>query len=495
MTLPGKLSIKTKLILIICSVSIISLCLVFAIYAIGETRHLRKTLEEETLLIARTIGEYAIADLTFKDKKAATETLEKIQSIADVTYAALYDEQGHLFASYGNNTKYQKIKPLKRQNNVIYTETSVIVSNTIKHNNLTIGSTVIEMSTQQLGDKILNFILFGLTILLGMIILSYILASKLQRIISTPIMDLTEKTKQVQVSGDFSIRAKKYSADEIGILSDSFNLMLGGLQFRQTQRNKAEQALRDAKNNLELTVQERTHELETANQELKAFSYAVSHDLRAPLRGIDGFSKILLEDYTAKLDAEGIDYLQRIRNATTRMGEIIQDLLTLSRVTQAELNYEDVDVTQLCHSIFNSLQLMEVDHRDIEINIEDNIHVFADKTLLTLALDNLIGNAWKYTGKQEKAIINISASKDDDSYTINIRDNGVGFDMAYAEKLFAPMQRLHAPSEFDGTGIGLATVYRILSKHGATIRGEGVVNQGASFSITFPVKPAREEQK
>jgi signal transduction histidine kinase len=225
-------------------------------------------------------------------------------------------------------------------------------------------------------------------------------------------------------------------------------------------------------------------ELERANKELEAFSYSVSHDLRAPLRQIDGFSQILLEDYTGKLDEQGRRYLSQVRAASQQMAQLIDDLLNLSHVTRAEMRRETVDLSRMAEAAAEALKKTEPD-REVEFAIEKGLTAEGDDRLLRVVLDNLLGNAWKYTGKKPQARIEFGRTMQDGKAAYFVRDNGAGFDMAYAHKLFGAFQRLHTVSEFPGTGIGLATVQRIVCKHGGQVWAEGVVDQGATFSFTI----------
>jgi len=225
-------------------------------------------------------------------------------------------------------------------------------------------------------------------------------------------------------------------------------------------------------------------ELEAANKELEAFSYSVSHDLRSPLRSIDGFSAALLEDYYDLLDDEGKEYFQRIRKSAQRMADLIDNLLQLSRVSRHHFKKEPINLSLMALDIIQKYKDENPD-RDIEIEIEDNLNVEGDPGLLWIALDNLISNAWKYTAKTPSPKIQLYRTELDGVNTYCIKDNGVGFDMRYVNKLFGAFQRLHAADEFSGMGIGLATVSRIISRHGGRIWAEGVVNKGATFCFTL----------
>lgn len=239
----------------------------------------------------------------------------------------------------------------------------------------------------------------------------------------------------------------------------------------------------------EQALLQRTAALETANQELQAFSYSVSHDLRTPLRGIDGFSHALEEDYGDKLDETAKSYLARVRAATQHMGQIIDDLLSLSQVTRQELKDENVDLSQMAKEISHELQAKDPDRQNTFV-IAPNILTRGDRGLLKVVMSNLLGNAWKYTGKHSKATIEFGLVNQDDEAIYYVRDDGVGFDMRYVHKLFSAFQRLHTPSEFPGTGIGLATAARIIRRHGGRIWAEAEIEKGATFYFTLPSKTA-----
>jgi PAS domain S-box-containing protein len=225
--------------------------------------------------------------------------------------------------------------------------------------------------------------------------------------------------------------------------------------------------------------------LKLANRELEAFSYSVAHDLRAPLRGMSGFARVLLDTYKDKLDAEGQDWLEEILLNAKKMGELIDALLSLARVTRSELKRETVDLTSVTRASASQLAAAEP-ARVVEIVIGDGLHAEADPRLLRALLDNLIGNAWKFTRDVASARIEVGVEVAEGARVFFVRDNGAGFDMAFAGKLFAPFQRLHTVSEFPGTGIGLATVQRIVHRHGGRIWADGRVDGGATFHFTLP---------
>ena len=247
-----------------------------------------------------------------------------------------------------------------------------------------------------------------------------------------------------------------------------------------TERKKTEENIKK----LNESLLRHSLELTTTNKELEAFSYSVSHDLRAPLRSIDGFSQAILEDYGDKLDEQGKDYIKRVRIATQRMGQLIDDLLRLSRLSRAELHIEQVDLSSLARTMMKTLQNTEPS-RKIKITIQNQIHTSGDKKLLEILFENLLENAWKFTSNTMHPAIKFGETMKDHERVYYIQDNGAGFDMAYADKLFIPFQRLHSVDEYPGTGIGLAIVSRIVHRHGGRIWAEGKIGKGATFYFTI----------
>jgi signal transduction histidine kinase len=263
----------------------------------------------------------------------------------------------------------------------------------------------------------------------------------------------------------------------------------GGVISKDLDRARAARQQAEAEINvlnleLEGRVRERTAQLEAANRELEAFSYSVSHDLRAPLRGIDGWTLAFLEDYAHRLDDRGRTYLERVRTETQHMGILIDDMLSLSRVGRTEMQREPVDLTALAWDIIGRLRETGPE-RLMEFVIQDGLTAVGDPQLLEIALSNLLDNAWKFTGKRPGGVIEFGRVPQEGQPVFFVRDNGAGFDLAYADNLFGAFQRLHKASEFPGTGIGLATVQRIVHRHGGRIWAEAVADQGATFYFTL----------
>lgn len=286
-------------------------------------------------------------------------------------------------------------------------------------------------------------------------------------------MQAVERNAERLAQGVPLRRESSRGRDEIGRLDRA--LRRAGIMIRMRDRE-----LRSLNTSLERSL----HEQQILNKELEAFSYSVSHDLRAPLRSIDGFAQALREDWGDRLDETGQDHLSRVRNAAQRMGRLIDDLLKLSRLSRMQVQRIDVNLAQIAHDIARELEERNP-MRKVEWAIDEDLHANCDPSLARIVLENLLGNAWKFTSKTADARIEFGKMADTDPSTFVIRDNGAGFDMQYADKLFAPFQRLHGEREFPGTGIGLATVQRIVHKHGGEVWTRAEVGHGAAFYFSF----------
>jgi light-regulated signal transduction histidine kinase (bacteriophytochrome) len=288
---------------------------------------------------------------------------------------------------------------------------------------------------------------------------------------------LANVAKVVSDRKDYTVRAARYTQDELGLLAEAFNDMLTQIQARDA-------ALLHMNEELEQRVLDRTAELRAANQELEAFSYSISHDLRAPLRSITGFSHILLEDYAPQLPDEAQHYLNIVDNSAQQMGQLIDDLLTFSRLGRGELTKQLVPPADLVRQVIEELHAERVG-RQVEIKLGDLPPCFGERTMLKQIFVNLLGNALKYSRQRDVAQIEVGCQEDAGEQVYFVKDNGAGFDMQYAHKLFGVFQRLHRAEEYEGTGVGLAIVQRIVHRHGGRVWAEAAVDQGATFYFTL----------
>jgi len=443
-------------------------------------------------LLGRTSG----SALAFDDPRAARENLELLRYRSEVRAAAIYDAKGRLFASYAPAAD-TRFPSLAEGDGVRVEGDNLILFKRIVGESEILG-TVYLRTSYALYNRLYGYLGIGVAAGLLSLLVAYALSRRLQRGVTEPLRAIGAVARKVSHERDYALRVQKLTPDEIGDLADAFNAMLAeierataGLQASNRElerevreRGRAEGEVLRLNAELEQRVRERTAQLEYTNRELESFCYAVSHDLRSPLRAIDGFSQALLQDCHAQLPTDGQRFLKRIRAATLRMGQLIEDLLTLSKVSRGELTKVEVDLSDLARHVGADLAQREPG-REVEVMVWEDMRPEADPRLLRAALENLIGNAWKFTSKAEHARIEIGCLRDGRRATYFVRDNGVGFDMAYADKLFGAFQRLHSESEFSGTGIGLATVQRIVHRHGGRIWADAAPGKGATFFFTL----------
>lgn len=310
------------------------------------------------------------------------------------------------------------------------------------------------------------------------------------------IMRSTEKTKSIPIifvtaglDNDVKRVFKGYEAGAVDFLFKPLSspIVLGKVRVfldLYNQKMLVEETYRKANEELEIKVQERTHALMEANKELEAFSYSVSHDLRAPLRSMDGFSKALLTQYADQLDERGKDYLNRVRESAQKMGDLIDGMLILSRLGRKEIRREKVDLSSMCRDIIEELKKNET-QRQVVVTIAKGLTAEADPALMFAAMENFLENAWKYTSQKQAAEISVGSFVENGEEVFFVKDNGAGFDMLYSDKLFGAFQRLHNANDFPGTGIGLVTIKRILERHGGRVWAQGEEGKGATFYFTF----------
>jgi len=463
-------------------------------------------LNTQAELLARTTA----PALAFDDARVAKENLELLRYRPKVRAAAIYNARGGLFASYAGDGQETFPKLPGIDGASIQGDDLVVFKRVI--NDREILGTVYLRAEYELYDRLLGYLGIAAVVALAAMLVAYALSLRMQRVVTRPLLAIAGVAREVTEKRNFALRAEKLSEDEIGKLAEAFNTMLAEIG-RATQeleassreaarevseRRRAEQEVLRLNAELEQRVKERTSQLEYTNAELEAFCYSVSHDLRAPLRAIDGFSQALMEDFSKDVPEEGRRYLGRVRSATQRMAQLIEDLLNLSRVSRAGLARREVDVSELARQVAAELQQREPD-RKVDLLVWDAIRADADPRLLRAALENLVGNAWKFTAKREHPRIEVGSLRDGSRVTFFVRDNGAGFDMAYASKLFGAFQRLHSVNEFAGTGIGLATVQRIVHRHGGRIWADAQPGKGAAFYFTLEpdggqiTEPAAEE--
>jgi len=465
--------------MLVSGAALVLACLAFIVFDVISFREARmRNLSTQAQIIASN----TVSALLFDDSQSAHNTLSALQAAPNILSAEIFLPDDRLFASYSRDPSWQSQPPLpfkQGQAESSWTENGqMLLVRKIEVDGKTIATVFIRSDMKDLHRRFLRYVLIAGIVLAASLLTTLLLSSFVRRAVAQPIIDLSDVAKGVSKDKNYSIRATPtHGPTEVSILFDAFNEMLG-----QIQNNEIE--LRKARDTLEQHVIERTAELAAANKELEAFSYSVSHDLRAPLRGIDGFSQALIEDYGDRLDPTGIDYLKRVRSATQHMSHLIDDLLNLSQLTRAEMRREKVDLSSLAQTIAEGLQ-KEDPARSVEFVIAHRLTVQGDTPLLRIVMVNLIGNAWKYSSAHAHSRIEFGTTQYQNRAAYFVRDDGAGFDPRYADRLFGAFQRLHATNEFPGTGIGLATVQRIILRHGGQVWAEGAIERGATFYFTL----------
>lgn len=443
---------------------------------------------ERMAVRGRIMALSATAALAFDDVPAASELLTALRADPHVLGAALYDAQGVLFAIHPPEAGDALIPDAPGEPGYRFEGGRLVGYETVAvEGGTALGTLYMTSDLGALYDTLRSAVLIGMLVFALSVGAAWGISTVLQRSISGPILALAEAARAVSSRRDYSVRATEGGGGELTELTAAFNHMLSRIeeQDRELRAHATDLERRVEARTADLaaandSLRQQTAELQVANAELDAFAYSVSHDLRAPLRSIDGFSQVVLEDYADELDEAGRDALSRVRAASQRMGALIDDLLRLSRISRAPMKPERVDVSALATDIVAEIRKASP-QRSVDVRIEPGLEAKADRRLLEVALDNLIRNAWKYTGKQPEPRIEIGTARTNGTGAFMIRDNGAGFDMAYADKLFGAFQRLHTQEEFEGTGVGLATVRRIIHRHGGEIWAEAAVGEGATF--------------
>jgi signal transduction histidine kinase len=471
--------------------------------ALLEGREARRDLIVRRSTDAEMISVHAASALVFEDPVAAEQTLAALKVKADVDRGCIYGRTGALFAAYV--VRGAGCAPrLPAAGGV--GPGRVVLSKPVSAGGEIVGTVVIESNLEELAQRSRRILVSGVLVSALACAVGLALAWRPQRAFSRPLLALAGAAQQVRAGKDYALRVRETAPGEIGVLVESFNEMLEGIQARDREllaaqaeleqrvaerteelrreleeRRRADEEVRRLNSALELRLEEVT----ALNREIEAFSYSVSHDLRAPLRHVNGFVGLLRERAGAALDDTGRRYLDVIGKGATQMGCLIDDLLAFSRMSRAELVEGHVSLDDLLADVRAEAE-REARGRAIDWRLDPLPAVLGDRSLLRVAFLNLLANAVKYTSRTREASVHVGCSRAEDGLvTVFVRDNGVGFDMRYAAKLFGVFQRLHRPEEFEGTGIGLATVRRIVNRHGGEAWAEAEPGRGATFYVSL----------
>jgi signal transduction histidine kinase len=434
---------------------------------------------------AQIIGSNSISAVLFDDSRSAETTLSALQAAPHVLSAEIYTPDGSAFAGYRRDRKEflppPPAIPVGQAEVHWFQNGQVALVRSITFHGKPVATVYLRSDLGAMHARERDFAIIVATVFLMSLLAAMWMSSSTRRSIAEPIVSLAQTAQIVLNEKNYSIRAPAYGErNEIAVLISTFNEMLAQIQERDA-------ALGKARDHLEQQVQERTAELNAANADLEAFSYSVSHDLRAPLRHIGAFSQILSEECSSNMEPVARQHLDRILHGVKNMDRLIEDLLKMAQIGRKELARVTTDLNSLLKDVVADLQ-PEFEGRQIDWHIGDLSSVECDAGLVKQVFANLISNAVKYTRRRELAFIEVGQVEEDGASVIFVRDNGAGFDERYADKLFGVFQRLHRAQDFEGTGVGLSTVQRIVRKHGGEIWAKSEVNKGATFFFVLSGK-------
>jgi signal transduction histidine kinase len=474
----ARTTIRRKLVTAMMLTSTAVLLLVGAVFVSHDFTSFRHFLVQTVITRAKILAANSTAALAFQNPGDAGQVLSGLTNAPSAIVGALYDRQGQLFATYPASIAPGEVPAAPGPSGHRFEKSYLVIFEPVAEEGRQLGTLYLKSSLRELDNRLRVDAIVVLLAVGGSIVVAFILSTWLQRRIVHPVLALAEVARSVTERKDYSARSEAASDDEVGILSEAFDGMLTEIQRRDRE-------IRQLNADLERRVTARTAELEDANKELEAFSYSVSHDLRAPLRHIDGFVELLIRHSAPTLDEKGRGHLARVSAAAKRMGALIDDLLVFSRMGRTEMRKTSVNLTALTKDVVDELK-GDAKDRHVEWKLGVIPTVQGDPNMLRLVMTNLLSNALKYSSPTKEARIEVEARPENGELVVSVRDNGVGFDPTYSHKLFGVFQRLHGSNEFEGTGIGLANVRRIVSRHGGRTWAEGAINEGATFYFSLP---------
>jgi signal transduction histidine kinase len=503
---PGQTSVHRKLLWVVLTTTASALLITGAAMVLYDLHTFRETWVSDLTAQADILGLAAAPALEFGDPESAAEYVQLLQAKPGVIGAAIYTAKGALFSAH----------TAAGQEAIEFPQIPEVDGYRIKGNQLELFKRIVSGS-EILGTVYIKANYGGFARLLDYIgiiggvmalsLLAAVLISRtLQKRVTQPILDITTVARNVVEGRDFSSRAARTTDDEIGVLVDAFNGMLTEIDNRTqgleksnrdlereiAERARAEEALHASESRLralnaelEERVAERTAALEAANKDLEGFSYSVSHDLRAPIRAISGYCSLLDEDHKEQLDEEAQRKLMIISSEAERMGRLIDDLLAFSRLGRKALDAKELDMAELARTAFERLRNGSM-NGNVEFRVGSMPRAQGDRSLFEQVWINLLSNAIKFSSKKERPVIEVGGINEEEEHVYFVRDNGAGFDASYRDRLFGVFQRLHHNDEFPGTGVGLALVHKIVTRHGGRVWADGSLDQGATFHFTLP---------
>jgi signal transduction histidine kinase len=481
MTSPEK-SISTKLTWMNLLVSATALLLACAAFFAYDQITFRQNLIHSVSVQAQIVGSNSVSALLFNDPQSASNTLAALKNSPNIDSAGILTLDRRPFATYtrpgGDQIQSIPVLPPNQEEAYRMGSLRLVLTRAIILDGKPVGYVYIRSDLTEIDKRLRRYAAIALVVLLLSLGAGLIVSALFRKSVALPIVQLADVARKVSQQKNYSVRATPSNErDEVALLVDAFNEMLAQIESRDDELLKAH-------DELETRVADRTRELVVANHELEAFSYSVSHDLRGPVDALNGFTYVLQKEYGGKFDPKEKELVEHIKSSGRRMMQLIDDLLNLSRVSSRAMEREPVDLSAMARSIAEELCHSQPE-RKVEFVIDDVGLVDGDPRLLTIVMENLLRNSWKYTSLHATAKIEFGSKTRDGKTIYYVRDDGAGFDPRSAERLFQPFQRLHPAAEFPGNGIGLATVQRIIRRHGGDIWAAGQVDHGATFYFSL----------
>lgn len=476
-------SIRRKLVGAMFLTSLITLLLTCLVLLFYEISSYKRTMAHNLATVAQIIAANSAPALIFDDESAAQETLSALKAEQGITAACLFDQDGRIYTTYPAGVPKSSFPQAPEADGVQVVGNNLTVFQPVLNVDTRTGTLFLMEDLAGVRNRMRIYGMVLLLVLVGSAAVALLLSTLFQKQIAQPLLELAGTARLISEKKDYSTRARKSSEDELGVLTDALNQMLEQIQHNTADLQKAQSQLREYAEDLERRVQERTARLTQTVGELEAFSYSVSHDLRAPLRSMEGYALVLLEDYKDRLGQEGQEFLNRIVASAHRMDRLIQDVLTLSRVSKLEAKPEKVPLEGLVRSILETYPGFQPPLADIYVT-PPLPEVLGNQAALTQCISNLVANAVKFVAPGTMPQVQIWAERHAGKVRLLFRDNGIGIAEKDRERIFGIFQRLS--SEYEGTGIGLAIVRKGAERMGGTVGFDSEQEKGSTFWLELP---------
>jgi len=485
-------SIHKKMLVLVLSTAAFALSITGAAMLYYDLQSFRNYWLTDLSAQADIIGLAAAPAIEFGDPQTAATYLESLKGKPSIMAAAIYSPGGARFASYvAAGEKPVAFPALPAVDGNSQSGTELDLFKRIVAGDEILGTVYIKARFDIFG-RLLNYLSIVGGVMALSLLAAVLISRRMQRNVTAPILEIARVARKVMDERDFGSRALKMTDDEIGVLVDAFNGMLAEIEGVIGERSRAEAALQDSESRLlelnaelEQRVESRTAQLASANKDLEGFSYSVSHDLRAPIRAIGGFAALLAEDHKAEIGDEAGRKIAIIRSEAARMGRLIDDLLAFSRLGRKALDPAELDMAEMAGKVYERLNRADPANK-VEFRLGSMPQAHGDRSLFEQVWMNLLSNAIKFSAKREQPVIEVGGISDENEHVYFVRDNGAGFDPRYQAKLFGVFQRLHREDDFPGTGVGLALVHRIVTRHGGRVWADGKPDHGATFHFSLP---------